>query len=300
MAKQPKNIIIGHMSMQYSDNETQWKADLKRAATHDCAVISLTEQFRIHPTAQQFAETNGYRYLHRYDSGFLIKKSPFVRILDVKFVKVHGLLTYKDSDRMITGTHGVFMVKVRWYDEIIWFHTGHWLTYASAQKSGRHNLHRRMTESMGAQVKKHGVGNTLAFFSGDVNRGAGDNDFPNAMFKRLDLLTCWDEMGVYIGTHQARNRTLDVIGSYVRDKRVICKRVYVDRQFHSDHHMVIAVYRINPKSGSGSADPTTGDKGEGTDDPYLTGGNIDWSDYKDDTVEIVESAIDDTDGHTHF
>ena len=300
MAKQPKNIIVGHLSMQYSDSEQQWREDLSRAATHDCAVISLTEQFRINGTAKQFAEANGYRYFHRYDSGFLVKKSPFVHILDVQYKKVHGRLTYENQpDRMITGAHGVFIIKIKWYDEIIWFHTGHWLTYAAAEKSGRHNLHRKMTETMGAQVKKHGVGSSIAFFSGDVNRGDGDKDFPTGLFKRMGLLTCWQEIGAYLGTHMARGRTLDVIGSYVPDKRVKCKRVFVDRKFNSDHHMVIAIYTIARKK-AGANQPTGGDKGTGTDDPYLTGGNVDWSDYKDDYVEIVESAIDDTDGHTHF
>jgi hypothetical protein len=169
--------------------------------------------------------------------------------------------------------------------------------------------HTDQTRTMCAQVKKHGQGDAIAFFAGDINVDEGaDNasdhpNMPNFIFRQQGLLTIWDELHVNPPV-TIEHSTFDIIGCYRPDKQVEGKRYVVHPKQNSDHRQVSAYYDVDVSkkvtTGGGGGDGGDGGEPDDTDDTtvdpdfYATGGNIDWSDYLDNELYPLPVASGDS------
>jgi hypothetical protein len=104
-----------------------------------------------------------------------------------------------------------------------------------------------MVRELGEAVAAAGRGSRLAFYMGDMNHDDRRKDYSpyDRHLRKLDLTSCWDELGRWPATHE-HGTTIDVVGSYDPDNRVTCLRARTWHQLHSDHSALSAFYRIAP------------------------------------------------------
>lgn len=204
-------------------------------------------------------------------------------------------------------------VRYAWYDQDIWIHTAHWIFIPhiiNAHGEGV-KVHTDTTKTMCAQVKKHGQGDAISFFTGDINIDEGaDNasdhpNMPNFIFRANGLLTIWDEM--HVSPPTIHDSTFDIIGSYRPDKQVEGTRYVVHPKQNSDHRQISAYYDIDVSkkvvTGGGGGDGGAGEGEDGADPGppeafddgiWFGGGTIDWSDYQDDSIYALPVATGDS------
>jgi hypothetical protein len=189
--------------------------------------------------------------------------------------------------------HYLSWVRVKVEHADVWFHTGSWFNVRSEQENSirRHN---QMTQQMCAQVRKHASGpDSVSVFGGDVKADDEEDHLTdmNKIFRTNDLLTIWDEFKVYPNTWNGS--TVDVLGSYNKDKRVTGHRYKVWPMQHSDHRFVSAWYDIDKLGVPGSPGP------DPTNEGFYVSGNRNWSDYFDGAIYHLPQAVDDSADPAH-
>lgn len=298
----PKTHLLHlmHTSLQITDTDRQFQEDLYWALSQvKPDIVSYTEIAGRHPMIAHVARECGYTpvlFSNNVWDGFCVKN-------DLK-VADRGNVLATAGDK-ISGPRYINWVKVKWQGETLWYHTAHWVANLSSTPE-RVKRHTEITNQMAIQVRKHGRQGDLSFFSGDTNYDDNDKTHAdpgpmNQLFRNLGLLTIWDEFGVYPNTHD--DRTIDVIGSYNADKRVVGKRYKTHARQNSDHRPVSAWYEVTESkkwTDTGGNGGSTGGTHPHTHDPiYATGGDVDWSDYGDNTRYRYHQATDDSDGPDH-
>lgn len=127
-------------------------------------------------------------------------------------------------------------------DERVTVCLAHWVTHAA--DNGRQQV--ALTDDLATTVAVQARGTRLGFWMGDTNSPdtPHDRNPVDKALRRGDLTSCWDELGKYPATHG--RDTIDVIGSYDPDLRVVCKAVRRWPAGNSDHRPVSAWYAISP------------------------------------------------------
>ena len=303
MADKTRTFHIMHASMRFDRPPEEFKDAIRWQMQQDPDIISYTEISRFHKELREVCQGTNYRPAlasKGREGGFIVKVGDHCRVTD------------QDSVFALEGRPGpasqggfadryIFMVKIKWYGEDIWYHSAHWTTgyYKSPE---RDRWHEHMTSIMVNQVKKHGKGRTLSFFGGDQNVDEqSDNQRRDArsqmdgVFRDNGLLTIWDEMGVFPPTHGLEHGpTIDIIGSYNPDKRVKAKRWKVYPKHASDHRPISAWYEITHTQGGNVGGNTGGGKAT-PKKGFVHGGNVDFSDYADGRIYDLPMAVDDSD-----
>lgn len=282
-----RTLHLMEMSMQFSDSSTQFISDIKFALDQDFDLLYLTEAGSFH---NELRRTLPDRYQQVFfqnyaQDAFVVKKTDHSGIRDRGSRKVHP-----GPPRPVH----ISWVRVKWYDEEIFYHGAHWLNKSESSEA-RDAKHERTTKLMCNLVKRHGQGAKLAFFAGDTNIPERQDNLRtdrrsqiDGTFRQNGLLTIWDEMEVTPPTGPGGG-TVDIIGSYSPDKRVKAKRWKVHPRQHSDHRPISAWYEITKSKGGGGG-------GKGKPPPkFAQAGNVDFSDYADGTVYPLPYAIDDSD-----
>lgn len=306
-----RTIHLMHSSMLKANSDADFKADLAFMFDQEPDVISFTEMASFHDALREGCKGTNYTpvFLTQNPGEAFAVRSGEKQI----GVKDRGAVQAHPGDEAGAGHGGyppryVNWVKINFFGETVYYHTAHWVAHLadfnSPQRVKRANL---MSQQMAIQVRKHGVGDALSFFSGDTNQDDKEGEDKalgkiNTVFRNADLLTVWDEFSVYPPTFD--NRTIDVIGSFVPDKRVKAARYKVWPRQKSDHRFISTWYEITPAKkpttgGGGGQAGGGGDTGPKDPDFYATGGNVDWSDYADGEVYDLPSAVDDSDGSNH-
>ena len=192
-------------------------------------------------------------------------------------------------------------------------HSAHWVFIPHVQESHGEltNLHTQTTRVMCTQVKKHGQGDSISFFAGDINVDEeADNrldhpNMPNFIFRSQGLLTIWDELHVNPPITIAHS-TFDIIGCYRPDKQVTGTRYVVHPKQNSDHRPISAYYEVDVSKKVTTGGGGGGGGGGGTvtdqDDPdtgfdpyvYASAGNVNWTDYLDNELYPLPVATGDS------
>jgi len=300
MTSSKQNIELLHASSYAALSTDQFVKDLLFALNKAPDIATFTELGTRHPEFNSTCRDNGYEPVFAtYGEGFAVKRDKNIKIKNKGAVKVSE------------GGQGYDAQYVSWvildfYGFTVVHHVAHWLAHLQ-DGGGRAQKHQMMDKAVCQQVRKHGAGENVAFFAGDTNADKDDADATRRatykMFRDNDLLTIWDEFHVYPNTHTGssqgnQGRTIDVIGSYNLDKKVVGKSYKAYPMQNSDHRPIGAVYTIDGAAVKQSKDKggkNTGHKGK----DFVTGGKVDWSDYADTEVYDLPQAIDDSDGSNH-
>lgn len=285
-----RTLHLMEASMQFTDSGENFKEDIRYLIDQDPDIVYLTEAGNFHKELRQVLPER-YRavFLPNYDvDAFIVRKNDHVGVKDRGARKVHS-----GPPRPAY----ISWVRVKWYEENVFYHGAHWLN-KSETSAALDAKHERTTRLMCDLVKRHGQGAWLSFFAGDTNipeqqdnKRTDRRSQIDATFRDNGLLTVWDEKEVTPPTGPGGG-TVDIIGSYDPDKRAKAKRWKVHpRRLHTDHRPVSVWYEITRQgTGGGKNDPTPKKK-----PGFVTGGKVNFSDYRDGTVYPLPYAIDDSD-----
>ena len=310
--KKIEQLHIMQVSLRFSNPDADRRADINYAFDQGPDFICFGEAGEADTTAmiRNISNERGYGActFPQGDSQLSVrlKGAPDARIKSKGGVMAH---------RAIPGSFGARYVRwarVNWFDQDIWMHAAHWVFIPHVLESHGEltKVHQDQTTTMCNQVKKHGQGNAISFFAGDINVDeAADNasdhpNMPNFIFRQKGLLTIWDELHVNPPITIAHS-TFDIIGSYRPDKQVEGKRYIVHPKQNSDHRFVSAFYDIDVAkkvtTGGGGGDGGDADEPDDTDGSadvdlfvYANAGNIDWSDYLDNELYPLPTATGDS------
>jgi len=306
MAKITRTLHLMHCSMRFDRPPEEFKDAIRWMHSLEPDIVSFTEMTRFHKELRQVCQGTRYRPVlssRGKEGGFMVKTG------DECHVKDSGAVFVLPGNPGPASQGGyapryVNWVRVKWHGEDIYHHTTHWLT-KYWKNDARDALHEKSTKVMCDLVKRHGKGMDLAFFGGDQNvdeeadnRKMGVRSQMDKTFRDNGLLTIWDEMEVTPPTHGlSKGPTIDILGSFNPDKRVKAKRWKVYPKHASDHRPIAAWYEIQQTRQAGVGGSNTGG---GKNDPtpkkgFVTGGNVDFSDYRDGSVYPLPYAIDDSD-----
>lgn len=245
-------VRAGHISMQFSDTVAQWKHDAAAVFAQNLDWVTGTEageddNYRVLKAA---AQKRGYR-MKRFGSNWVAVKKSIIKAGTFRWahevVVPNSQVVGPGHDTSViwaTFTHktkGVGRITVM---------SGHNPTKgkpAVETKDPARRVNLRWTQKaarvVGRRAKELGTGaNNLFFYGGDQNI----SDKAADTFFGQPLTSCWDELKKWPDTGHGN---IDVIASYDGDKRVSCvrARVFTDKELflHTDHLLVLAVYRIN-------------------------------------------------------
>lgn len=291
-----KSLQLIQASLEHSDDVGLMRADLTYVFNTGADMIGVTELNSAdrRSSARDLARSSGYLpivFSNSETALFVLAKSnaaPLVKNRGNVFAS--AAIPGVQPDRYISWVH------IRWWGRDIFFHESHWVRDAYKDPKFVASSE-RSTRAMITQVKKHGQNDNLSFFAGDLNVDNNNDDpnLPNHMFRDNGLLSIYDELHVNPKGTEGPG-TYDVIGSYRPDQQVKGTRYKIYPKQNSDHSFVSAWYDVTVDAKKKKKhDPTPTDTG-GTPDPiYATGGDIDWSDYTDDTIYPLPFAVDDSD-----
>jgi hypothetical protein len=250
-----KTLHLGHLSMQFSDSENANAHDLDVILGIGFDALSVTEFGDFHRNGVAAAREHGYRLVHPKGSNgrhvgsawFLNEK---MRLMDAAWLQVVPAVSGPAREGG-HGARGILTADCRFMGEEVSLSTGHLVT--AGGDPGRRREQIEHAQAMARQVARNARGYDLAFFSGDLNDddqvGLTPEQSVNNVFASSGLVTVWDELGKHPGTLVHRgSRTIDVVGSFRRDRRVVAKaaRVYTDSEItlRTDHLLVSAWYQI--------------------------------------------------------
>jgi hypothetical protein len=317
-----QRIHLMQASMQFSDSIPQLERDLDFVFAQGPDVVGFTEitSSRWKDILRTKARANGYVAVIAPASNVNLA----VKLGGDAQTGLKGQGAIKAADGVGGAYHGRYVAwaRITWYGQNIYVHEAHW----SRLKHGDRR-HTDVTTQMAAQVKKHGQGNAISFFMGDVNISEGvdnrndDPNMPNHIFRSHGLLTIWDEFRNQPPPPTLGRAVFDVVGSYRPDTQVTGARYVVHPKQRSDHSFVSAWYDVDVServvtSGGGStggggggpvgtiSNPSgseeTPEEPKAYSDYWLSGsGSIDWSDYLDDDLYELPFAYGDSDSHRH-
>ena len=247
---QTTNVPMAHVSMQFSDTEAQMTKDadrlFARAQKQGMWWVTGTEAGGASPLKGILREAAG-RYGYRLfapsgtDAWIAVRKEVMVgKKWDAGYEKVVDGKAGKFTDK------GPVWVTFDTRLGTISVIACHYLTKGRPSASSpefRQNvqINQELALAIGAKTKELGAGKAIVFYGGDQN-----------IVDRLDdtffgepLTSCWDELRRWENTGHGN---IDVIASYDRDGRVVCKAAQAldDTEFHlfTDHFWVQAVYQV--------------------------------------------------------
>jgi len=307
MAKKVYSLHLMHASLHLALGDGATAADIAYTIAQAPDMCTYTETAGRGQLFRNVAEARGYRAVAMDGN----PGEKFVYNPDTVRLKDQGAIQCNAAQGSDPARY-INWIRVGFHGEDVWYHTGHWLPNP-AKYPGRIPRHNAMSNQMAAQVRKHGAGDGISFFSGDIN--SDDQSYPSVNYNQImrsnGLLSVWDENLVYPSTYGSS--TIDVIGRYTPDKQVKNTRYKVWPRQNSDHKFISAWYDITTSQVSvagGDSSPTPADAGGGgaseggvtvatTPEPadpdfYVTGGNISWSEYDDATLFHLEQAVDDS------
>jgi len=246
-----KRLHLMQASMQFNDTPAQQRSDFDEILARGADVIGFTEVNANKPIAQLLhtaAHAAGYRVLNSHKGGDPLAVKREHDVLDAGWQPVHP----GNPGPAAQGGYaprGISWAQIDFDGELVFVHEAHWIT-GFDRRDERAARHTMLSEAMSEIVTQHARGRCLSFFMGDDNIDervdVGRNpEKPAAIFADAKLLTIWDELDEYPGTHG--KRVIDIIGSHERDRRVTAHRVKVWPQLHTDHRQVSAWYDIAPR-----------------------------------------------------
>lgn len=307
-----RTLHLMQCSMQFDDSLAQMAADIKYAIAQGPDVIGFTEvDNSMRARWRQEVLANGYHPVTPHDAGtpFAVKTAGPA----FTFVKNFGGVKVLDANLPYYGARYITWVVLRWHDQHITVHEGHW-----ARTKWGVDRHKSMSTAMATQVKGHGQGDKISFWMGDLNIDAEGDSRPHAenlnqIFRGNGLLSIFDELHVNPPPTLGGKGVYDVIGCYRPDTQVVGKRYIVHPKQRSDHSFVSAFYDVDVSvattTGTESTDPgegviveengyltpPSGEEGYVDPDFYATGGNISWADYLDSDLYPLHFAYGDSD-----
>jgi hypothetical protein len=122
---------------------------------------------------------------------------------------------------------------------------GHYLTQGGRVGDPNWDWNGRYAKAIGRVAKEEAKGHGVFIYMGDQNT----NDELFDTFKGEPVTSVWDELNHYPNTH--RDRTIDVIATYDKDKRMRALKAWVEndkkQRFHFDHYVTRATLRLNQR-----------------------------------------------------
>jgi hypothetical protein len=189
----------------------------------------------------------------------------------------------------------------------VYAHESHWVArttdagHVDPSERDKYLAHLHTTNVMVEQVKKHGRGKNISFFMGDLNvseqadNAENNPNLPNHIFRTNGLLTIYDELGVRPKEGGTFGSAIyDIIGSYKKDNSVTGIRYNIWPKQHSDHRPVSAWYDITEARKSSVGQTPDPEPTPSEDPSYVTGGNIDYSDYQGNDIYPMPVATEDS------
>lgn len=319
-AKKVETFHITHLSTQFDDPDAQFRKDIEyvlKDVSPDVAGFTEVKPAGRLQLFRNICRDNGYEPITPSNAS-----TPLAAKVSDNNLKVKGRGAIKTVQGVAQRyeTRFVTWVRVAWRGQDIYVHEGHW----TRTKWGL-DRHVTTTNIMAGQVKKHGRGDSISFFAGDINFNAtGDErethrreaNAANNVFRENGLLIIFDEFHERPPrTHE--NGVYDIIGSYRPDKQVKAKRYNVHPQRFSDHRAVSGWYDIDVTKkatvvvGNIGEENETIDRGNnnnnnnnGNDDYvdpdfYATGGNISFDDFLDNDLYPLPYAYGDSDSRNY-
>lgn len=242
-------LHVQQLSLQFTDTQHQFVEDVMAALRRGADLIGVTEtsspvRKRV---LRKMALDAGYRPHVPMTGSTAVLVGPSLRVVSQHQHFVNPAVNKPPRE----GGHAaryITAVQVEWENEQVWFGEAHWVTGFGGHPR-RTREHELMTRRMVDEVRRHGAGTKLAFFAGDTNFDDGAErriaGCPPLLFDQAGVSTIWEELDRFPDTHG--RKTLDVIGSYDRDRRVSAVDVRMWPRGHSDHRAVSAFYEVKPR-----------------------------------------------------
>lgn len=249
-------LHVQQASLEFNDSDAMFRADLKTILERGAHAVGVTEvgnKNRVTPL-RDLAKQHGYRVVHpfmpsgrRSGEALLLNVEKGVQLVASGAVFVHSATGGRDGH----PERGIVWASCDWRGNRVTFSEAHWVTgYKDETRDPQRTVdHVKMTRAMIEQVKRTAGGRELSIFLGDINEddsatATNDKTSPDYLFKQAGLETIWDELDLYPGTMRRGGRTIDIIGSYVRDGRVSARRAKRWPKLNSDHFQVSAWYDV--------------------------------------------------------
>lgn len=253
-----EKLVLVQSSMRNSDPKHQIADDfkdlLREANREQWDIIAISESIKhraVYDLAWCLAQKYGWWFQEEAEGDARFMVHPKHNLLESGYTKVlraHG--------GMAKGNYperGIAEVTIETpKGNIVTDHTTHWNTAFKLGPGGnpeREQGSETITDAMIERVQLHGRGKRISFWQGDTNidepKDTGrDHHAIHHKFRKAGLRSVYDELGVFPDTHG--NKTIDIIGSYDPDRRVVAQKVDVlpRRGRKADHLIVAATYHI--------------------------------------------------------
>lgn len=238
-------LKVAHASMQFSDSKAQQAHDVRVVFNRGYDIITGTESGpdnALHDLVGRTAPGFGYRLSHYRAQWVAVSE----KIIEGGWRR--GYVPVIESYEGVGRHPDRGICWAAWnsggYGRITWG-TGHYLTKGAHHDDPNYALNSRYTRAIGDWGKRRGSGTALVGYNGDQNI----DDEPDDTFRGKPFTSVWDELGKHPPTHGSR--TIDVISTYDKDKRVKVKsaRSLGDRKvfLHTDHRLIEAIIEVRPK-----------------------------------------------------
>lgn len=234
-----KQIHLMQASMQFSDTNKQTSVDFDRILSRRADAVGFTEMTKQIALATEACKKAGYflSTVPGQDIAIALRKDHKMQGSGFELVTPAN-----STPGNPFANRGIYWIRFNFEGESVFFSEGHWLT-GRLDDPERYSEYMEMTQTMIDTVNKQATGRAIAFFGGDVNSDAAfPNRHPFREFKDAGLRTIWDELGLTLNT--LNGRTIDVLGSVDKDKRVSADHVRVWPKLNTDHSQISAYYNV--------------------------------------------------------
>lgn len=253
-----KSVLhVMQVSTQFTDNGTQFNADMSYIVAQNPDVVGLSELGQTGRKAafQAFANSHGY------------KPSDFAGDAQIMVREGSGISFKGWDSEFVHDSHGrtmakrIVMAHVDVFGVDVWAHVAHWVP--EAQNGGQAaEDHRATSREMANQVVKHARGRTLSVFMGDINADPDRAHYPRALFRSADMVTVWDEKKVQPITFS--QSTIDIVGRHTGREDVRISNWKVHPPQNSDHKFVSVWYEVGVAGPGGGSVSGGGSGGSGS------------------------------------
>lgn len=250
-----EHISILLSSQEFNEKRADVESDAHTSFARGAMYMATTEsgQAPVRPVIEKVAKEHGYQAFYAEGgehifvaSGIKVVSHGFEHVLDPLRVPAsqggHGPRPVQWVDTVTPAGNEVSIVFAHWL-------TGFQLGNNKSDNVRREGYHLEQTLAVVQQVVDRAGQKAVAFWLGDTNvdepkdTGA-DHQAIEYNFRQAGLQSIYDALDEYPDTHG--KKTLDVIGHYLKDKRVTPVKVTVEAKQHKDHHDVLAEYDIRP------------------------------------------------------
>lgn len=239
MSRRPR-LHLMHSSLQWSAPRERTALAVRWALQRAPHAVTFTEAGGepVSGVLRAACKDYGYRLVLRKGVGTAVAVREDQRLLSCGFRRVLGPKEGRPRDGGRPAKY-LTWARFKWETEDVFYAVGHWPNRAVEQQAD----HRHMTRVMAELVRVNGAGRTLGFWSGDVNVDDAQRvPFYDPELHDGRLTSVWDTLGEYPSTHGAR--TIDVIGTFDRDKRVQVKRARTWPARGTDHKPISAYFEV--------------------------------------------------------